>query len=313
MSLQTLAPDSKASEIVAAMQRDGACILRDGLSPETLARIDADVKPWIDRSEPGADDFTGRQTKRTGALIARCPETRPVVTHPLILAAANELLGPYCERIQLHLTQTIDILPGQAAQILHRDRLAWGGYIPKPIEPQFNTIWALTEFTEENGATHVIPGSHDWPLDRNPQSPNESIQATMSRGSVLCYSGTVIHGGGANRSDAARIGLNVTYCLGWLRQEENQFLSCPPHIAKDLEPTLTDLLGYTMGNYALGYYSHPEMVDGLPDTLPPEIAIGRRPDQIPGNTLISGGPTTANVADLIATAGNNASDRPERL
>ena len=313
MSLQTLAPDSKSSEIVAAMQRDGACIVRDVLSPETLARIDADVKPWIDRSEPGADDFTGRQTKRTGALIARCPESRPVVTHPLILEAANEFLGPYCERIQLHLTQTIDILPGQAAQILHRDRLAWGGYIPKPIEPQFNTIWALTEFTEKNGATHLIPGSHDWPLDRNPESPNESIQAVMSRGSVLCYSGTVIHGGGANRSDAARIGLNVTYCLGWLRQEENQFLSCPPHIAKDLEPTLTDLLGYTMGNYALGYYSHPEMVDGLPDTLPPEIAIGRRPEQIPGNTLISGGPTTANVADLVSTAGNNARDRPERL
>ena len=313
MSLQTLAPDSKSSEIVAAMQRDGACIVRDVLSPETLARIDADVKPWIDRSEPGADDFTGRQTKRTGALIARCPESRPVVTHPLILEAANEFLGPYCERIQLHLTQTIDILPGQAAQILHRDRLAWGGYIPKPIEPQFNTIWALTEFTEKNGATHLIPGSHDWPLDRNPESPNESIQAVMSRGSVLCYSGTVIHGGGANRSDAARIGLNVTYCLGWLRQEENQFLSCPPHIAKDLEPTLTDLLGYTMGNYALGYYSHPEMVEGLPDTLPPEIAIGRRPEQIPGNTLISGGPTTANLADLVSTAGNNARDRPERL
>ncbi len=313
MSLQALAPDSKASEIVAAMQRDGACIVRDVLSAETLARLDADVKPWIDRSEPGADDFTGRQTKRTGALIARCPETRPVVTHPLILEAANEFLGPYCERIQLHLTQTIDILPGQAAQILHRDRLAWGGYIPKPIEPQFNTIWALTEFTEENGATHIIAGSHDWPLDRNPESPKESIQAVMSRGSVLCYGGTVIHGGGANRSDAARIGLNITYCLGWLRQEENQFLSCPPHIAKHLEPELTDLLGYTMGNYALGYYSHPEMVDGLPDTLPPEIAIGRRPEQIPGNTLISGGPTSANVADLVSAAGNKGSDRPEGL
>ena len=102
-------------------------------------RLDADLKPWIDRSQPGADDFTGRHTKRTGALIARCPESRPVVTHPLILEAANEFLGPYCERIQLHLTQTIDILPGQTAQILHRDRLAWGGYIPKPIEPQFNT------------------------------------------------------------------------------------------------------------------------------------------------------------------------------
>jgi ectoine hydroxylase-related dioxygenase (phytanoyl-CoA dioxygenase family) len=303
MSLQTLPPNSKASEIVDAMRRDGACIVRDVLSGDALARLDADLSPWIERSQTGADDFTGRLTKRTGALIARCPEVRPVVTHPLILAAANGLLRPYCERIQLHLTQTIDILPGETAQILHRDRLAWGGYIPKPIEPQFNTIWALTDFSEENGATHVIPGSQDWPLDRNPKSPGESVQATMRRGSVLCYGGTVIHGGGANRSDAARIGINVTYCLGWLRQEENQFLSCPPEIAKDLEPALTDLLGYTMGNYALGYYSHPEMVDGLPDTLPPEVAIGRRPDQIPGNTLISGGPKADELERIVAKAG----------
>ncbi len=308
MSLQTLAPDCKASEIAGALQRDGACIVRDVLSAAELARLDADLAPWIERSQTGADDFTGRHTKRTGALVARCAEVRPLVTHPLVLAAANEFLGPWCERIQLHLTQTIDILPGQTAQILHRDRLAWGGYIPKPIEPQFNTIWALTDFTESNGATHVIPGSHDWPLERNPKSPDESIQAVMSRGSVLCYGGTVIHGGGANRSDAARIGLNVTYCLGWLRQEENQFLSCPPRIAKDLDPALTDLLGYTMGNYALGYYSHPDMVDGLPDTLPPEVAIGRRPDQIPGNTLISGGPPADRLDELVAEAGTR-SDR----
>ena len=283
--------------VLAAVKRDGACIIRDVLSPAALATIDAEVLPWIDRSEAGRDEFTGRHTKRTGALVARSPACREVVTHPLVLEAANAFLEPYCERIQLHLTQTITILPGQSAQILHRDRLAWGGYIPKPIEPQFNTIWALTDFTEENGATHVVPGSHDWPLERNPKSPDESIQATMSRGSVLCYSGTVIHGGGANRSDAARIGLNITYCLGWLRQEENQFLSCPPHIAKDLPAELTDLLGYTMGNYALGYYSHPAMVDGLPDTLP-------------GNTLISGGPSADELERVIATAGTRGD--PER-
>jgi hypothetical protein len=307
----TLAPDTKASEIVSAMQSDGACIVRDVLPPETLERLNADLEPWIDRSQTGADDFTGRRTKRTGALVARCPECRPIVTHPLILEAANEFLGPYCERIQLHLTQTIDILPGQGVQILHRDRLAWGGYIPKLIEPQFNTIWALTDFTEENGATHVVPGSHEWPLDRNPESLSESVQAAMPRGSVLCYSGTVIHGGGANRSDAARVGLNITYCLGWLRQEENQFLSCPPHIAKELEPALTDLLGYTMGNYALGYYSHPEMVEGLPDTLPPELAIGRSPEEIPGNTLISDGLTSDKLDGLVAEAGTRT-NRPRR-
>ncbi len=280
MRLQTLAPDASSRALVSAMRRDGACIVRDLLSADTLAALMADLKPWIERSQPGRDDFTGRQTRRTGALIARCPTSRPVVIHPLILDAANEFLGPYCERIQIHLTQTIDVLPGQEAQILHRDRFAWGGYIPKPIEPQFNTIWALTDFTEENGATHVIPGSQDWPLDRNPKSRSESIQATMSRGSVLCYSGTVWHGAGANRSHAPRTGLNITYCLSWLRQEENQFLSCPPQIARDLEPALTDLLGYTMGNYALGYYSQPEMKKGLPDTLPPEAVLGRMPAKI---------------------------------
>ncbi len=303
MSLQMLPPDCKESAVVAAVQRDGACIVTNVLCEDTLASINDDVTPWIDRSQAGSDDFTGRRTKRTGALIARCPEVRPVITHPLILGAANQYLEPYCERIQLHLTQTIHIMPGQGAQLLHRDRLAWGGYIPKSIEPQFNTIWALTDFTTESGATHVIPGSHEWPLDRSPKSRSESIQAEMPRGSVLCYNGTVVHGGGENRSEAARCGLNVTYCLGWLRQEENQYLSCPPGIAKDLDRELTDLMGYTMGNYALGYYASPEMVDGLPDTLPPEIALGRAPEDISGNTLISNGLSSEDGEARIASAG----------
>jgi len=308
MSLETLPPDAKAADIVAAMQRDGACIVRDVLEPSALAAVHSDVAPWIERSQPGSDDFTGRRTKRTGALIARCPEVRPVVTHPLLLEAANAFLGPWCERIILHLTQTIHIMPGQGPQLLHRDRLAWGGYIPKPIEPQFNTIWALTDFDLENGATHIIPGSQDWPLDRNPKSPEESIQAEMSAGSVLCYSGTVVHGGGANDSQAARTGLNVTYCLSWLRQEENQYLSCPPEIAKHLDPTLTDLLGYTMSNYALGYYASPVMIDGLPDTLPPELAIGRAPGEASGATLISNGPTREHLDSLAAQAGKRSSE-----
>ena len=285
MSLQTLPPDSKPSDLVAALQRDGACIVRALLPPEQIDELTAETNPWIERSKVGGDGFTGRLTKRTGALIARAPSTRPVITHPLVLAAAREFLGPWCQTIQLHLTQTIDILPGQSAQPLHRDRLAWGPYLPKPIEPQLNTLWALTDFSEKNGATHIVPGSHEWPLERNAK-PEESIQAEMTRGSVLLYTGTVIHGGGANQSDAARIGMNITYCLAWLRQEENQFLSCPPRIAKELSPELTDLIGYTMGSYALGYYSHPEMIDGMQDTLPPEMALGRKPSSIPGNALV---------------------------
>ena len=126
MSLETLAPDAKAADIVAAMQRDGACIVRDVLDPTELGKVNDDVNPWIERSQAGSDDFTGRLTKRTGGLIARCPDVRPVVTHPLILEAANGFLGPWCERIILHLTQTIHIMPGQGGQFLHRDRLAWG-------------------------------------------------------------------------------------------------------------------------------------------------------------------------------------------
>ncbi len=285
MSLQTLAPNAATEQILGALQRDGACILRDVLDPAEVAGIRADTEPWIERSQTGPDDFTGRKTKRTGALVARCPSCRPIVTHPLALAAARAFLGPYCERIQLHLTQTIDILPGQKAQALHRDRLAWGGYLPREIEPQLNTIWALTEFTEENGATHVIPGSQHWDPARQPDR-KESVQATMSEGSVLLYTGSVIHAGGANRSPAPRIGMNITYCLGWLRQEENQYLSCPPEIARGLDQELTDLLGYTMGNYALGYYAAPEMLEGLPDTLPPEFAIGRSiRDALPNSLL----------------------------
>ena len=101
----------------------------------------------------------------------------------------------------------------------------------------------------------------------------------MSAGSVFLYSGSVLHSGGENRSDMSRLGLNITYCLGWLRQEENQYLSCPPHIAKDLEPELQDLLGYTQGTYALGYYSDPENRFDNFDILPPEMSLGRKPGE----------------------------------
>ena len=105
---------------------------------------------------------------------------------------------------------------------------------------------------------------------------------------MLIYTGSVVHGGGQNRSTQPRLGMNITYCLSWLRQEENQFLSCPPEIARTLEPELQELLGYTMANYALGYYSSPQPLPAdLPDTLPPELALGRKPRD---KLKYSGGP-----------------------
>ena len=131
-------------------------------------------------------------------------------------------------------------------------------------------------FTEENGATRVVPGSVGWPDDRRP-TDEETVQAAMTAGSVLLYSGSVIHGGGQNFSDTDRTGVNITYCLGWLRTEENQYLSCPPEVAKKLDPDLQEMLGYTMGSYALGYYSDPNGVSEINDLRPPEFILDRSP------------------------------------
>ena len=276
MSLQRLARDTANQDILAAMARDGAVIVEDLIDRETVEQITAEVMPFIDNTPFGPDDFTGRRTKRTGALAARSPTCRDLILHKTALDGARTFLAPFTEKILLHLTQTICIHPGNPAQPIHRDRLAWGTRIPKDIEPQFNTIWALTDFTCDNGATRCVPGSHTWDWDRRAQ-PDEIVQAEMSAGSVFLYSGSVLHGGGENRSAAARLGLNITYTLGWLRTEENQYLSCPPHIARDLPAPLQDLLGYTQGNYALGYYTDPESTTTDNDILSPEAALGRTP------------------------------------
>ena len=276
MGLQTFPPDTDPHLLAAAVAEDGAAIVRDAINASAVKQMTDEVMPYIESTPMGNDDFTGRKTQRTGALVARTSKCRDLVMDQRVLGAARDFLAPYTEKIILHLTQTIYIHPGNPAQSLHRDRLAWGKHIPQNIEPQFNTIWALTDFTAENGATRCIPGSNRWDWDRRAE-PEEIVQAEMSAGSVFLYSGSVLHSGGENRSDSSRLGLNITYCLGWLRQEENQYLSCPPHIARELDPDLQDLLGYTQGNYALGYYSDPENRFAELDILPPEMATGRRP------------------------------------
>ncbi|MEX2326694.1 MAG: phytanoyl-CoA dioxygenase family protein, partial [Pseudomonadales bacterium] len=219
--LTTLPASASRKDVLTALDQDGACIIAGMLSEAEVNEIVGEVMPFVEKTKFGADDFSGRNTRRTGALIARSPLCRRVITNAPILEAANEFLAPYTNKIQLHLTQTIFIGPGEGAQMLHRDRLAWGGYIPREIEPQFNTIWALSDFTAENGATRVVPGSHRWEDGRKAQV-HEICQARMEKGSVLLYTGSVIHSGGENKTNETRLGLNITYCLAWLRQEENQ-------------------------------------------------------------------------------------------
>jgi ectoine hydroxylase-related dioxygenase (phytanoyl-CoA dioxygenase family) len=274
--LTRLDAESDVDKIVEIIQSDGALILENVLTRAQVDQTLDEIMPYVEATKPGVDDFSGRHTRRTGALVARSDTCRELIMNPTVCASARKFLGPWCERIQLHLSQVISIGPGQPAQYIHRDRWAWGTHL-KGVEPQFNTIWALTDFTKENGATQVVPGSVGW-ADNRKIRKEEICQAEMSRGSVLLYSGSVFHGGGENRSDQTRLGLNLTYALGWLRQEENQYLSCPPEIAKTLEPELQELIGYTMGGYALGYYTPPLSPGEGPEIASPEYALGRKKD-----------------------------------
>jgi len=271
-SLQTLPATASTSEILEIISRDGALILENVLKPTEIKQFRRELDPYMQATESGRDGFTGRQTTRTGSLVARSEKAREMVMNETVVSAANAFLSPFCQRIQLHVTQIIRLKPGQGKQMIHRDRWAWGKYMQNDMEPQFNTIWAISDFTEENGATQVVPGSLGWPDDRRAE-PEEICQAVMSAGSVLLYTGGVFHGGGENRSDTDRIGANLTYTLGWLRQEENQYLSCPPEVAREFSPEMQDMLGYTMGQYAMGYYTPPSAPGKEPECVTPAYAV----------------------------------------
>jgi hypothetical protein len=255
-----LRADADPDEVAAIVGRDGAVIVEGVADEASLEQIEAELRPFLDATSTGPDDFSGQLTRRTGSLIARSAACRDLVMHPLALGAARAFLG-HATNIQLHLTQAIAIGSGETAQPIHRDQWAFDFFpFPAGYEVQCNTIWALTDFTEENGATRVVVGSNAQE-DRLSFGPDDTEPAEMRRGSVLFYSGSVYHGGGANDSAGTRIGLNITYVVAWLRQEENQYLSVPREVAETLPVDLLRLMGYDRGAYALGY------IDDLRDPI----------------------------------------------
>lgn len=252
MKIAHFSKTSSAEEVAAALAADGVAVIDRLLDGEILDRTAEELAPWIERTPFGVDDFAGHRTKRTGGLIARSPASRELITHPSVLATVKQVLA-HVTSFQIHLTQVIAIGAGEPAQMIHRDQWAFDFFpFPNGYEVQCNTIWAMTDFTEENGATRVIPGSHRLE-DRREFTQADTVPAEMPRGSVLFYTGSLYHGAGANRSSATRVGLNLTYAVSWLRQEENQYLSCPLDVAKTLPVDLLRLMGYARGAYALGY------------------------------------------------------------
>jgi ectoine hydroxylase-related dioxygenase (phytanoyl-CoA dioxygenase family) len=251
MDTKHFRPDADPDEVVAHLNEFGYAIVDDVASADQLDRLAAEVEPWVDGSATGRDVYDGRFTRRTGALVARCPTARELIMDPLVVGTVERFLD-HATAVQLHMTQLITIEPGESAQKLHRDQMAFDFYpFPADYHVQCNTMWALTDFTVDNGATRIQPGTSA--LDDDQAASVPVIQAEMGRGSVLFYDGKVLHGGGANTSDVARQGVNITYAVGWVRQEENQFLACPPEVARTLDDDLLRMMGYRQGAFALGY------------------------------------------------------------
>ena len=269
MGIKHLKANSSIEEILEVIEQDAGVIIDNLLDKNQLKNISEDLKPYLLKTKEGQDDFTGFKTKRVGALMARSAECQNLALNPIINEVSKLFFEPHSDGYQLHFTSAIDIAPGESKQIPHRDRGVWGGYIPRKIETQLSTVWAIDDFTKENGATQVVPGSHKWDRDREPKE-DEICYAEMKKGSVFIYTGSVIHGGGANNSNKNRLGVFLHYAPSWLRQQENQYLSCPPDIAKNLSPEIRSLIGYSKGGYVLGFYSDPHDTSANFESVSPE-------------------------------------------
>ena len=260
MTIPHLKATATCEDVLAAIESAGGVVIDRLVSPASMDEVAAELRPWIERTPPGTDEFEGRRTLRTGGLVARSSKSRELVMHPLILGAAKQILGR-ATSIQLNATQAITIGPGEPAQVIHRDQWAFDMYpFAKDYQVIVNTIWAMTDFTAHNGGTRVVPGSHTFE-DKLRFSEADTVPVEMSKGSAFFYPGTTYHGGGANRSDTNRTGISLSYSASWLRQEENQYLAVPIEIARSLPEELLRLIGYQRGAYALGY------VDDLRDPM----------------------------------------------
>jgi ectoine hydroxylase-related dioxygenase (phytanoyl-CoA dioxygenase family) len=240
--------------IAKVLSDDGCVVVADLASPQTMDQIRAELDQHLAITSGGNTDFLGESTRRTGALIARSPTSRSLITHPRIIDTLDLVLGDHASTFQIDLTQLVTIGPGEPAQMIHRDQWSFDRYqFPRGFEAEVASMWAVTDFTEEMGATRMVVGSHRWQDDPDDVDPALSVPAVMTKGSVLLYTGSIFHGGGANTTTSSRIGMNVGYSLGWLRQEENQYLACPPEIARTLPEGLLRLMGYQRGSYSIGY------------------------------------------------------------
>jgi ectoine hydroxylase-related dioxygenase (phytanoyl-CoA dioxygenase family) len=245
-----------ADALVAALDRAGCAVIENALSSQQLAAINGELDPWFEAAPAGEGVFFGRSTKRFSAVFAKAGETAALALNAPILEAVERVLigsgdNPRGDCIQLNLTQGIEIAPGEPAQLLHRDDNLFP--MPKSFELMVNVMWALDDFTPENGATRLAPGSHHWQRQEIEQYEDGVVDAAAPAGSAIIWLGSLLHGGGANRSSKPRRGLVISYSLAWLAPAEKFLLSIPADVTRALPERLQRLLGYQVHRPNLGW------------------------------------------------------------
>jgi ectoine hydroxylase-related dioxygenase (phytanoyl-CoA dioxygenase family) len=258
----------------------GYCIIPNLVPPWKVRALHGDLKPTFERTPFCVGDFYGWKTKRFGGLLKRSQHAKDFIAHPEILEISQKVLGPFCDRIQLNLTQALELYPGASKQYPHRDQDMWRGETGR-IEYLINVMWPFTPYTAENGATMVWPGSHmrqaEIQIDER-----EAVAAEMQPGSALLFLGSTLHGAGENKSNTVRAGMIVSYCLGWLKPFENQWLVYPPDVARHFPPEVAALAGYQQHRPNLGNYEGQCPSVLLRGDVPEHLAATEelRPDQL---------------------------------
>jgi hypothetical protein len=257
MKLESFEASISPTVVVDVLRRDGGVIVRNLVPVGLIDACTAELQLELERyDESQRTDFSGAKTLRCGGVLRYAPTCAALIAHQMVVDVADAILLPSCADYQIGSTTGIEILPGESDQQLHRDDTSYPIQVAG-LELQIGVMWSFTDFTAENGATRVVPGSHRYLRAWHRPDLAHWEQAVMPKGSALFYLGSTWHGGGANRSRSPRTGLINTYCLGWLRSEENHTLEVPPQSARQYDERVRRLLGYTThgaGHDLLGYY-----------------------------------------------------------
>ena len=242
------------TEILEVLAQDGGVIVHNMLSPQVVANLLSELAPQSETSQVGpqsdnknVNHFWGQQTKRFTRLAQRSQTfADEVLVHPILTGVADDLLKPSCASYWMNTGQMMIVMPGGAPQYMHRDSDDWPAMCSPTAPPcQISCMFALSDFTAENGATRVVPGSHLWSDFSRQATDAEITQAVMPAGSGMIYLGKTLHSAGANKTEnEARFGMHLSYVLGWLTPEEAGCLGVTEDRAKTFTKQQQQLLGY---------------------------------------------------------------------